>query len=860
LLKPAKFLPICLDIQNILPAKVHMKKSLTLAALLAGFGWPSVIKAAVTVNPSSFTLAAGQKLSLSVAGAPAQGVTWTISPSLGTLSGAATSATYTAPATVTQSQSVILSATAAGAPASIARVNVALLPAVTVAVNGPAPDLTSGGNETFTSTVSGAQNNAVTWSASMGTISNGYFVAPSVALDTTVTVTATSQADPTKKASYPVRVHAKSGLWFTTQANGLQSVFFNNVNFNYLYSEGMVTSVTTNTSNGTAKVTPVCTGSFTATSITKHCPTTGADSVDVTVTYSTPTPVAGVATAAGTATGTIRADIQVTNNSAVDTVSQAMLSILGVSMTQYNAASSKGQAIDLNNPIAYGNYLTGQWAIWNNAPSTDISMNVTCGWSYVCKNQPLINTIAPHQTKTASFTLRFTNDVTAPVVNLAPEAYSDFRAALPPIVNWPDRRPIMAWFTADTGHQSATNPRGYLFDPTIDASNIPAFTAKVMAQAQGILNNMKSRPVQPQGIIVWDIEGEEFIQPTTYIGDPRVFASGYAPEMNAAADSVFALFRNAGLKVGVTLRPQQMQWGTQLPSTCTYNSVNDYKDYYIMVNQPLGQKFYGCYDPNGVKWSLIPKGNGSQTVYTPNQVAQVTALLASKAAYAHSRWGATLFYVDSTVWEGGAPLPQDVFRALQAQFPDCLFIPEESNAATMGVAMPFADPKNGSAPKFAPVSWRYIYPTGALGVYLSNCAGDTTCWNTNLPNFDIGQKVGDIPIYTASMGVYPQLLNIEAMITKARTEAGTMTVTDSSSGAQFSYRGSPATVYQYPLKMRVYFAANAAGLAASTTYCETGSWLGTNTCTLNLAGLVTAQIRYYDFNDSLVISGAAQPR
>ena len=215
---------------------------------------------------------------------------------------------------------------------------------------------------------------------------------------------------------------------------------------------------------------------------------------------------------------------------------------------------------------------------------------------------------------TASFSIRFTNDTTAAPVNLAPEAFSAYRAAYPSVVNWPDRRPIMNWFIADTAHQSATNPRGYLWNPLIDVTNIPAFQAQVMAQAQSILTQIQARPIQPQGIIIWDLEGEEFIQATTYVGDPRVFDEGYAPEMEATADGLFALFQNAGLKVGITLRPQYLQWGAAQPPQCHYDPNNAYKDYFINVNAPFQQKFFACYDPAGLVWSLIPKGNGGSNV------------------------------------------------------------------------------------------------------------------------------------------------------------------------------------------------------------------------------------------------------
>ncbi len=819
------------------------------------------MEAAVALTPATFTLAAGQSLNLAVGGATAQGVKWTFTPAVGTLSGSTSSAVYTAPSVVTPGQTVSVTATTVSTPATSVKTVITLTPGVGVAVSPASADL-MGTSQTFSASVTAAQNTAVTWSASLGTISStGIYTAPAVAANANATITATSQSDSTKSASATVRLHPSTGIWFTTQANGLQSVMFNGVNYNYLYGEQLVTSVTSTTATGKTSASPACSGSFTATTVTKHCLMSGADSLDATITFSAPTAAAFVSTAAGTNTGTIRADIQVTNNSATNTITQAMLSILGVSMAQYNAAASHVVAIDATNPINTVNYQTGQFAIWNNAPSPDVSVNVACGWSYVCKHQPMISNIAPGQTKTASFSLRFTNDLTAPAVNLAPEAYSAYSLDYPSVVNWPDRRPVMAWFVADHSHQSASNPRGYLNDPTINASDTAGFTSRLLSQAQSILNQIKSRSIQPQGIVIWDLEGQEFVQPTTYIGDPRALGQGYAPEMNAAADSLFALFRNAGLKVGLTLRPQSLQWGTALPSKCNYNSDNNYKDYYILVNQTLGQKFYGCYDPNGVNWTLIPGANGYQTSYNPSQIAQVTSLLMAKVAYAHARWGTTLYYVDSSVWEGGAPLPQDVFRALQLAYPDCLFIPEESYAATMGVAMPYAEPKNSGASKFSPASWRYIYPTGGSAVYLSNCVGDVNCWSSSVASFDIGQKIGDIALYTVPTQMSPaQYSNIEAMITQARIEAGSVTVTDSSSGSHFSYNGSPSTVYKYPLKMRVYFADAPANLAASTTYCENGSWVGTNSCTLNLAGLQTAQIRYYDFNNQLIIANAPGPR
>jgi hypothetical protein len=647
---------------------------------------------------------------------------------------------------------------------------------------------------------------------------------------------------------------------FVTGPNGLTSMTFGGVNYDYAYGEQFLTRVTTVTPTGSVAVSPTCTTAYTAASVTANCKTTGTDTVTVVATYSTPPGVPAVSLAPGATYGTVRADIQLTNNSASDTVSQALLSVLGVATTQSNAAASSPATINAVNPVSNGNYVTGQWAIWANTVSPSITLGITCGWSYICKNQPLLTNIGPGQTVTASFSIRFTTDATAQTVALAPEAYAAYDAAYPPLVNWPDRRPIMNWFIADTGHQSATNPRGYLWNPALDVSDIPAFTATALAQAQNILTLIQARPVQPQGIIVWDLEGEEFLQATTYVGDPRVFDEGYAPEMEATADQLFALFKNAGYKVGVTLRPQFLLWGTALPATCHYDPSTDYKGYFINVAAPFLQKFYGCYDPAGLAWSLVPRGNGGQTFFQPASDALEIKLLLAKATYANTRWGATLFYVDTTVLPGGAVLDPSIFRALQTALPNCLFIPEESNLGTMGVAMPYSEPTVVSDPKFSPVTWRYAYPTGGLGIYLSNCVGSASCWSANSASFTAGQMIGDIPIYSVPTQSSPaQLTTIESMIGAARTQASTITVTDSSTGNVYTYAGAPATIYNYPVKMRVYFASEGQTLNKSNLYCEAGGWTGTNSCTLNLSGVTLAQIQYYDFMDQLVSTAPMQP-
>ena len=69
--------------------------------------------------------------------------------------------------------------------------------------------IASGGTQQFTATVSNSSNAAVTWSATTGTISSsGLFTAPKVNTQTSVSITANSQADTSKSATTNLTVSA----------------------------------------------------------------------------------------------------------------------------------------------------------------------------------------------------------------------------------------------------------------------------------------------------------------------------------------------------------------------------------------------------------------------------------------------------------------------------------------------------------------------------------------------------------------------------------------------------------------------------------------------------------------------------
>ncbi|MFY9646340.1 MAG: putative Ig domain-containing protein, partial [Terriglobales bacterium] len=78
---------------------------------------------------------------------------------------------------------------------------------VKVAVTPTSANIFSNGTEQFTASVSGTSNTAVTWSATSGSVSgNGLYTAPTVTSPTNVTVTAVSNADPSKSATAAVTI------------------------------------------------------------------------------------------------------------------------------------------------------------------------------------------------------------------------------------------------------------------------------------------------------------------------------------------------------------------------------------------------------------------------------------------------------------------------------------------------------------------------------------------------------------------------------------------------------------------------------------------------------------------------------
>ena len=326
---------------------------------------------------------------------------------------------------------------------------------------------------------------------------------------------------------------------------------------------------------------------------------------------------------------------------------------------------------DVTSPLLAG----FPWALDRPANKTfPLYINTGLISMYPNSSPNIVRPIAPGSSDQYRLSLRF-GPPGSTRLTLASDIYQAFGQAYPATLSWPDRRPIGQLILATAATGWATNPRGWLVDPSIDVTTpagIASLKSRVLAWAHNSVSILQA--MNAQGMVTWDIEGEKFPHSTTYVCDPRQFAQ-LAPEMAGIADEYFQIFRDAGLRVGVCIRPQN--------------------------------------------FAVSPDGSTAiQNVVT--NPAQVTQLLMDKMNYARTRWGATLFYMDSNVNSNTDPNPidPDIIKALQAAFPDSLIIPEHSSTRYFAYSAPYRQLNQGFTS--TPADVRAIYPSSFTVLYTPN--------------------------------------------------------------------------------------------------------------------------------------------
>ena len=327
----------------------------------------------------------------------------------------------------------------------------------------------------------------------------------------------------------------------------------------------------------------------------------------------------------------------------------------------------------------------------------------------------LVRPIPPGRTDTYRLSLRFGRADTS-------DLDQRFAAAFPPRLRWADRRPIGYLILSSTVPHppGGKNPRGWFgndagLDVTTEAGRA-VFAKRLEEYADGSIRVLKA--MHAQGMITWDIEGQEYPHATSYIGDPRQ-VTRLAPEMGPLADAYFARFRRAGLEVGVCLRPS----------------------------------------------TLVRAADGSASQHDPSDMAAATQTLIDRALYANRRWGCTLFYIDSN-GDPNVPYPASVFAqvaaALARQKITALLVPEHQSAGYYGLAAPYDEVRGGVVG--TPDAMRRIYP-GAFTV-LNTSDGDLAGHHGELVQ---SVRRGDILLFRAWWDD-PQNAEVRAIYAQARPE------------------------------------------------------------------------------------------
>jgi hypothetical protein len=188
----------------------------------------------LSISPTSASVpAAGtDSFTASVAGTTNTAVTWNLSgagcsgASCGSLATSSLAAVYTAPSVAPSPANVIVAATSMADPSKSASATVTIMSAVVVTMTPGITSVVAGATQQFSASVAGTSNTAVTWNvqgagcsaAACGTITGaGLYTAPSaIPSPASITVTATSAADPSKSSFSSVTIVASSA----TNSNG----------------------------------------------------------------------------------------------------------------------------------------------------------------------------------------------------------------------------------------------------------------------------------------------------------------------------------------------------------------------------------------------------------------------------------------------------------------------------------------------------------------------------------------------------------------------------------------------------------------------------------------------------------------
>ncbi len=318
--------------------------------------------------------------------------------------------------------------------------------------------------------------------------------------------------------------------------------------------------------------------------------------------------------------------------------------------------------------------------------------------------------IHAHMSDRFRLSLRFGAPAAQPL-DLAQDVLDRFAKAYPFRVKWEDRRPIGQIFLCRSDAKWETNPRGWMNDPKIDVTTPPGradFRKRMLEYADRCVKIMKD--VDAQGVIFWDVEGQEQPHMISYLGDPR----SLPPELEEEGliDQFFKRFTDAGFRVGLTIRPQR-------PVRPAYGE----EVMQVVLNDQVGN-------------------------------------IIEKIAHARKRWGCSLFYFDSDVYwtadpkiEGlpeckGLSLGADELRRIHEAQPDVLVIPEIEDTRNYAYGAPYMQLNYDGHPG-TPPEVRRVYPDAFCVLVITETKEFDEKWRSKVVE---NVRRGDILFYRTWFG------------------------------------------------------------------------------------------------------------
>lgn len=276
-----------------------------------------------------------------------------------------------------------------------------------------------------------------------------------------------------------------------------------------------------------------------------------------------------------------------------------------------------------------------------------------------------------------------------------------WRSASQPII-------LLAEFLAEHTQVSYPgNPRGLLPNTIGNAFNATALRSALLDRAD--LVGAAANSAGAQGVLIWDLPGQEFGHVTTYLGAPDELAA-WAPELEATVggvaivDEYITRLKSYGIRVGTTLRPQHVRYGTSLPALP--DAAYPIGSIFLLTNATPPHRAWTVYQDATFPlawydWSL-GGGSGNQTgpgqepIRTTADRDAAKARIIARIAYCKARWGMSMFYIDSTTWEYGQSLEAAGFwDDIQAAHPDVLLMPENEDLGYGNYTVPYGEYRFG---------------------------------------------------------------------------------------------------------------------------------------------------------------------